>query len=164
MEEESGGGQPAHLVESNTQHTAEINGALGRVLDDMEGDRSIPATQEELAARAGCSRGAIGYREDIRKRLKSIKEGRKAGGSLPPRPDSAEDLKKRLEEAEKQLKAARAESKKQFDKRVAVERERGRFEKLYAVQAQLATELRERLASLGDNPGKVLPFRPTSPE
>ena len=153
-------GRSPELEASLAQNTADINDALVRALDVIEADRSIPATQEELAERAGCSRGAISYRQDVKKRLKAIKMGRKADAKQMPAPDSPEDLKVRLKEAEDMLKAARNETKVQFDKRLALEQKYEKMRKLHVLQDERVAELRTKLSALGGNPGTVVPFKP----
>lgn len=176
-------GQPAHLEAVGRRQLNANDEALREALRKLETDPTLPATQEMVAKLAGVSRGTFHNRkkrrgpsgkeqEDpigVHAWLERIKATRKESG--PARRLSSDDdlrgqikrLKAELRELEKRLKAARSETKLQFDKRVETERKYRKLASRYALQSDVLDQLKGKLAAMGANPGSVVMLRPGEP-
>lgn len=172
-------GQPAHLEAVGHKELTENDEALREALRKLEADLTLPATQEMVAKLAGVSRGTFHNRkkrkepggkeqEDpigVHAWLERIKAARKASAPARSRtPDNdlkeqVKELRAELTELQKRLKAARSETKRQFDKRLETEREYQKLVRRYASQSDVLTQLKAKLTAMGGNPGSVVMLR-----
>jgi hypothetical protein len=114
--------QPAPYDAQNALDFREMTKRIAGALEAIERDPSIPATQKELAKRAGCSRVTLWNRGWPIERLDSIKVKRKESSRPKPKRITLEHRKSvevHIEDKEKlleQLRKSRTEAAVWFDK------------------------------------------------
>jgi predicted RNase H-like nuclease (RuvC/YqgF family) len=176
-------GQPAHLEAAGRQQVIDNDEAIREALRKLEADATLPATQEMVAKLAGVSRGTLHNRKKRKgpggkeqedpigalawlKRIKAARKASGPAGKRTPEKDLEQQLKEvkaELTELEKRLKAARSETKRQFDKRVETERKYRKLSRRYASQSDVLSQLEGKLTAMGGNPGSVVMLRPSEP-
>ncbi len=176
-------GQPAHLEAVGRRELEGNDEALREALRKLEADPTLPATQEMVATLAGVTRGTFNNRKKrvgpdgkvqddpagLHAWFKRIKASRKAPGAARVRKPEDElrqeltELKAKAADLEGRLKLARAESKRQYHKRVDIERKYNKLTSRFTTQSALLGQATDKLAALKGNPGSVVMLRPDEP-
>lgn len=151
--------RPRALIDHAAQKSEAIDRALEAALAEIRANPGQPATQDNVARLANCSRGTVNNRTTVLDALHDIKKARREF-KVVHKNAGARDSERELEKLKKQLAKSRDEVLEMLNQRDDIKR---KYEKLQDNFALFADSVRSRDAKHSEKRVRPLTVEPLGP-